>query len=233
MARVIKIGRNQNNDCIINNAMVSGNHGDLYIYDNGNMQYVDHSTNGTLINGHMTHNASYNVSSNDVLVLPGNVSLQVSHLLIGQQRNEPTIVSYAPVYGANDKMGMSDSGANSSKSHHYRSSTVKPSLGFGEALSLYFQRYAEFSGRSRRQEYWFIMLWNMIFVLIPFVNLIWCVITIVPGIALATRRLHDTGRSGWNWFWILLPFIGSIILFVFSLLDSEGDNEYGESPKYY
>ena len=56
--------------------------------------------------------------------------------------------------------------------------------------------------------------------------------TIVPALAVLIRRLHDTGKSGW---WVLIgfvPFVGTIVLFVFSVLDSDaGDNKYGASPK--
>ena len=49
----------------------------------------------------------------------------------------------------------------------------------------------------------------------------------LPSLAVMVRRLHDTGRTGW---WVLIgliPFIGWIVLLIFALLDSTGDNEYG------
>lgn len=51
---------------------------------------------------------------------------------------------------------------------------------------------------------------------------------ICPGISVFVRRLHDTGRSGW-WYWLsLVPYVGGIVLLVFTLLGSqERDNEYG------
>jgi uncharacterized membrane protein YhaH (DUF805 family) len=55
---------------------------------------------------------------------------------------------------------------------------------------------------------------------------------LIPGIAVAVRRLHDTGRSGW---WILIglvPFVGGIILIVFLVQDgTPGDNQFGSNPK--
>lgn len=63
-------------------------------------------------------------------------------------------------------------------------------------------------------------------------GLIYALAILIPGIAVAIRRLHDTGRSGW---WILIglvPLIGFIVLLVFYVQDSiPGDNEYGPNPK--
>jgi uncharacterized membrane protein YhaH (DUF805 family) len=56
---------------------------------------------------------------------------------------------------------------------------------------------------------------------------------IVPSIAVIFRRLHDTDKSGAMLFLLLLPFIGSIILFVFYVIDGDrAANRYGPSPKY-
>jgi uncharacterized membrane protein YhaH (DUF805 family) len=55
---------------------------------------------------------------------------------------------------------------------------------------------------------------------------------LIPGIAVTVRRLHDSGRSGWWILIALIPLIGTIILLVFMVLDSQpGDNEYGPNPK--
>ncbi len=58
------------------------------------------------------------------------------------------------------------------------------------------------------------------------------VISIVPSLSCAVRRLHDTGRSGWWYFISLIPLIGGIALLVFFCMDSEPDrNQYGPNPK--
>ncbi len=64
------------------------------------------------------------------------------------------------------------------------------------------------------------------------VGLIWILITIVPAIGVLVRRLHDTGRSG-RWALIgFVPIVGTIVLLVFTLQDSEAaENTYGVSPK--
>jgi uncharacterized membrane protein YhaH (DUF805 family) len=111
-----------------------------------------------------------------------------------------------------------------------------------------------FSGRSRRSEYWFIQLFlvltNLAAAVIDLVllggdfdqflanggggivGLIWILITIVPAIGVLVRRLHDTGRSG-RWALIgLVPIVGTIVLLVFTVQDSEAaENLYGVSPK--
>lgn len=118
------------------------------------------------------------------------------------------------------------------------------------------KKYAVFGGRSRRKEYWFFILFNiLIFIVLGilmsimapsaeagvppeppmlFVGLIgiYWLASLLPTIAVTVRRLHDIGRSGW---WILIaavPIIGGIVLLVFNLTDSQaGDNQWGPNPK--
>lgn len=107
------------------------------------------------------------------------------------------------------------------------------------------QKYADFSGRARRSEYWYFVLFgiltyivaglaDMLFVkLIGFPILIWVAMLamLVPSIAVVVRRLHDTSRSGW-WMLLSLVPIASIVVLVFMFLDSTpGTNEYGPNPK--
>ena len=77
------------------------------------------------------------------------------------------------------------------------------------------------------------VLWNMIFGIVPFVNILWCLATLIPFLALAVRRLHDVGRSG-AWILInLIPVVGPVLMLVWLLTDSEpGANRWGNSPKY-
>lgn len=104
-----------------------------------------------------------------------------------------------------------------------------------------FKKFADFSGRARRKEYWMFFLFYIIFSIV--VNVIDVVIgtfifsaifslaLLIPSISIAVRRLHDTGRSGW-WLLIgLLPLIGLIVLIVFFVQDSHEENEYGPNPK--
>ncbi len=112
-----------------------------------------------------------------------------------------------------------------------------------------FKKYAVFSGRSRRKEYWYFVLFNVIVAIvlsiidmvlgtfssssnIGLLSGIYSLAVIIPTLALSVRRLHDTDRSGW---WILIslvPLIGSIVLLVFYVMDSTpGQNRFGPNPK--
>ena len=110
------------------------------------------------------------------------------------------------------------------------------SVGFIEAIKLAFVHYADFKGRSRRSEYWWFTLFNSIvgFVIglaLPEQAWIWTLIVLIPSLAICVRRLHDVGKSGWFYLWILLPLIGYIIILIQFCKDSTGDNQWGPNPK--
>ena len=104
-----------------------------------------------------------------------------------------------------------------------------------------FKKYADFTGRARRKEYWMFILFYIIFYIAlavidvllgtMFLALIFSLVLLVPSISIAARRLHDTGRTGWWQLIALIPLIGFIVLIVFLVLDSQDDNEYGPNPK--
>jgi uncharacterized membrane protein YhaH (DUF805 family) len=117
-------------------------------------------------------------------------------------------------------------------------------MSFGQAIKSFWAKYATFTGRARRSEYWYAWLFVALVsagvatlfpatddMASPQSNL-WSLATLVPGLAIGARRLHDTGRSGKNLWWLLLPIVGWIILLVYVLEDSKpGANEYGEPVK--
>lgn len=109
------------------------------------------------------------------------------------------------------------------------------------ALKDGFARYVDFKTRSTRSQFWFWTLWSIlinIFTLIidaalgagdsgP-VGLLVSLAMFLPSIAVAIRRLHDTGRSGWWYLLVLIPLIGWIILIVFFCLKTnEEANQWG------
>ncbi|HZF93637.1 MAG TPA: DUF805 domain-containing protein [Allosphingosinicella sp.] len=117
------------------------------------------------------------------------------------------------------------------------------------------RRYADFSGRSRRREYWmftlFIILVEIVLIAwimaaafgsegemtamaaVPFVLLgIFALAVIIPALAVTVRRLHDQDKSGWHYFIALVPIVGAIVLLVFLCTEgTRGPNRYGEDPK--
>lgn len=103
------------------------------------------------------------------------------------------------------------------------------------------KKYADFTGRARRQEYWMFFLFYVLFyigavivdgILGTFIiSLLFSLALLIPSLAIGARRLHDTGRTGW-WLLIgLVPLIGGIVLLVFFIFDSVEDNQYGPNPK--
>ncbi|VAW61284.1 Integral membrane protein [hydrothermal vent metagenome] len=104
-----------------------------------------------------------------------------------------------------------------------------------------FKKYADFSGRARRQEYWmFVLIYILIYIALMVIDSVtgmfiltplFALAIIIPSISIAARRLHDTGRSGWWQLIAIIPLIGGIILLVFLVQDSHDENEYGPSPK--
>lgn len=110
------------------------------------------------------------------------------------------------------------------------------------------KKYFEFSGRARRAEYWYFTLFNVIFSIvlgvidaviaagntsdIGVLGGLYSLALFIPSLAVAVRRLHDTGRSGWWMLMIFIPLIGVIVLLVFMVMNGEAsDNEYGPDPK--
>ena len=113
-------------------------------------------------------------------------------------------------------------------------------------------KYSDFSGRARRSEYWWFVLVNagaLIGIVIVagilsaiakplgvvgyLLYLVVALGTLIPGLAVGIRRLHDTGKSGWFLLISLVPLVGGIILLVFLFTDSSHEsNQYGPSPKY-
>jgi uncharacterized membrane protein YhaH (DUF805 family) len=112
------------------------------------------------------------------------------------------------------------------------------------------RKYADFQGRARRSEYWLFVLLTLGFNVVsrgllklfepfPIIEIVVALIAIVcalglltPALAVAFRRLHDTGRSAW---WLLLwlvPILGWIVLLVFLVTPgTPGPNRFGRDPK--
>lgn len=126
---------------------------------------------------------------------------------------------------------------------------------FSQSIKSVFSKYADFSGRATRSEYWYFYLFNFLVVMVYYIALfamlvsgsrdssaagylsvmfiIYALVMTIPSLAVTVRRLHDTGHSGWWIFLNLIPVIGSIVLFIWFITDSDPDtNEYGDNPKH-
>lgn len=113
-------------------------------------------------------------------------------------------------------------------------------MSFMEAVKTCFRKYVDFNGRARRSEYWYFCLFNVAVNLVIDIIFgsdsalikIYSVAVLLPGIAVAVRRLHDIGKSGWSYLFILIPLVGWIMVIVwFCKAGDEGRNAYGEDPK--
>lgn len=130
-----------------------------------------------------------------------------------------------------------------------------------EAVSRFFKKYATFSGRASRSEYWW---WALVSFLVSVVlniimlvggaagakvgasgasvpgpgytiglilAVIWFVAVIVPSLAVTVRRLHDANFSGWMYLLVLIPIVGAIILIVFTATDSKPAGQRFDAPE--
>ena len=79
--KTIRIGRAADNDYIIPHPSVCDYYAVIYVYDNGSMQYMDHSPDGTVIDGALVHNTSFSLTGNETIGLPGGIKIPVSDIL--------------------------------------------------------------------------------------------------------------------------------------------------------
>ena len=105
------------------------------------------------------------------------------------------------------------------------------------------RQYTDFSGRARRREYWMFVLANFIIAFVlgiidtiigwgQILSGIYSVAVLLPSLAVAVRRLHDIGKSGWWLFLCLIPLIGGIWVIVLMCKDSQYEaNQWGANPK--
>ena len=114
------------------------------------------------------------------------------------------------------------------------------------------KNYATFNGRSNRQQYWMFALMNLLFLIgaaiidiilgttfkvggisLPYgyMYLLYALAVFIPGLAIAVRRLHDTGKSGAFFLIVLIPLIGAVwLLVLFCTVGTTGPNKYGSDP---
>ncbi len=106
------------------------------------------------------------------------------------------------------------------------------------------RKYVVFEGRSERAEYWYYVLFNIIFFIIlriienvigdekNILSIFYGLVTFLPGIAVIVRRLHDINKKSSMVFLVFIPIIGTIWILILMCKDgTKGENKYGADPK--
>ncbi len=141
-----------------------------------------------------------------------------------QENEQPAVYQPAPDYSSPAPEGEN----------------AKSNISFTDAIALFFRRYTDFRGRSGLTEFWYAVIMEVIVTsglsylssrfqlgVLALTSVLWGLATIIPGIAVSVRRLHDTGRKGTYLLIGLIPLVGWIILIIAFAGQSAPDNEYG------
>lgn len=266
----LTIGRENCDLCVFpTNYKVSRHHADVKkkLFTGGEFfVYTDCSSNGTMINGQMLHRGmSYNipVGQTPEILLAGDPTcrLDIREVADAFTRMEapsadpsqssgvqPSGSAHAPGFpppghgGYNPNPGGYGPGAGG---FGPRRQSRNDSSSFMGAVKTCFAKYATFSGRASRAEFWWFVLFNFIIGVILgsfgvimalstyqtswfFVADIYELAILLPSLAVLVRRFHDTNRSAWNLCWAFLPLIGGIIQLVYVCQKgTPGPNKYG------
>lgn len=242
---------------------------------------TDHSSNGTFVNGKILHRDSTHISENetpqiylacdaayplDWNMVRSVIQKKLEAIRAEEQRKtpaEPDVTGTTQYLTPEERQKMAhesgavlpDSGAvlpeDGGEEIAYDGPDTKE-MSFLKAWKLFFTRAFDFRGRSRRKEYWYVVLGNSILGLLNFiiaivtfndygpsmfsmifssVVMLFSLVCIIPGLSLVVRRLHDTGHSWYYIFMGLIPVVGGFILLFEFCSDSQSDNEWGPCPK--
>lgn len=238
--KIVKIGRNRDNDFVYQVPTISGYHADITFHDNGLCIYSDHSTNGTSINGKILKSGSQMIQYTDDIVLPGGVRLDLNRI------RQFALGSDATVFGNNQEIHKQEwpSGLNNNMAGDV--------FTFSNFLPYIFSRYSDFTGRARRKEYWFLYLWNIIvFLAISVVGVslaminpgvgivfsyvlcgLYSLVMLVPGLSVFVRRIHDINHHWTYMLFLLIPIARYVFLCIIIFQDSYPErNQWGPCPK--
>lgn len=119
----------------------------------------------------------------------------------------------------------------------YQNMPAGPAMTFQEAIKVCLNKYADFSGRASRAEFWWFVLLNFIIGVlanVPYVGylaMIAGLALLVPYFAVCWRRMHDIGKGGGWWFINFVPIIGFIWFIILAVKPGEpGANRFGDAP---
>lgn len=103
-----------------------------------------------------------------------------------------------------------------------------------ESIKSCFSKYADFSGRASRSEFWWWVLFTFLASMVlgfvsPMVSGLFSLAVLLPSIAVGARRLHDTDRSGWLQLVWLIPVIGWLLMIYWCVQDAKDPNRFGSS----
>jgi uncharacterized membrane protein YhaH (DUF805 family) len=111
---------------------------------------------------------------------------------------------------------------------------------FWQAVQTCYGKYATFTGRASRSEFWYFVLFQLlgflacavlVFVGGLFLFFLFALANFLPSLAVRVRRLHDTDRSGWAMFFALIPIVGPILIIVWDCQPgTRGSNRFGDDP---
>lgn len=110
-------------------------------------------------------------------------------------------------------------------------------MNFQDAVKLCFQKYADFNGRAKLPEFWWFFLFCFLVslalnVVSSSVSWVFSIATIIPSLAVGSRRLHDTNKSGWFQLIWIVPILGWIAMIYLLVQPSDaGDNQFGAPPE--
>lgn len=252
----ITVGR-EGCDIIVNDDLmkVSRSHLDItYRQFTGGRFYViaDHSANGTMVNGRrLGRGETVNIQADGVAPQVF-LACDENYLLDWEEVKRQIAGKLAEASNrSQDPVGTTSHPDDVIRDVRNGYDETRPNVSFFGAIKLFFTRAFDFRGRSRRKEYWYVVLANLIlyipYYIMSFISIsegdemkpevlvvygIMGLLFFVPGLSLVVRRLHDIGKSGINWLMSLIPFAGAIILLIWMSRDSEsGENNWGPCPK--
>ena len=109
-------------------------------------------------------------------------------------------------------------------------------MNFQDAIKLCFQKYADFSGRAKRPEFWWFVLFCIVVSLLlevvgSYISWAFSLATMLPSLAVGARRLHDMNKSGWLQLIWIIPILGWIyLIYLLAQPSDAADNQYGVPP---